>query len=203
MRLCSVKFVLVGCLVVGAATFVAAAEQPQGPGPVQGAGGGQPPLKNIKVLPKDWTRPQVQQLMQTFVESLGVAAPKDGCGHCHVADPNAPPPLPGRGPAFDFSLETNANKDISRKMIQMVMAVNADYLKDIGEPMPTEKVTCYTCHNGAEKPAIAPPNGWARGNFTLIPPGPTVPARGAGGAGGGRGAGAPAPNGAPAGPGGN
>lgn len=183
MRSMSGKLVFASCLVVGAATFVTAQGPPpgQGPGPGTGPGGGAPPpMQNIKVLPKEWTRPQVQQLMQTFVESLGVAAPKEGCGYCHAVDANAPPPQPGRGPSFDFAAETKENKDITRKMIQMVMAVNADYLKDIGEPTPKEKVTCYTCHHGEEKPAVTPPNGWARGNFTLIPPGPTVPARGAG-----------------------
>jgi hypothetical protein len=200
MRFITGKVMFLCCLLAGAATFVAAQEQqapPPGQGPGPGAGGrAAGPPQNIKVLPKDWTRPQIQQLMQTFVESLGVGAPGEACGHCHTVDPRAPPPPAGRGPQFDFALDDNPNKDIARKMIQMVMAVNADSLKDIGEPTPKEKVTCYTCHHGKEQPAVAPPNGWARGNFTLIPPGPTVPPR-RGGPGG-----PPAPAGGPGAPGG-
>jgi hypothetical protein len=142
------------------------------------------------VLPKEWSRQQVQQLMQTFVESLGVAPPAgEGCGHCHSVDPNAPPPPPGRGPTMDFALDTNEKKDVARRMIEMPMAVNADFLKDVGDTAKKERVTCYTCHHGDKTPSMMPAAGWARGNFTLIPPGPTVPARGAGR--GGRDGGAP------------
>jgi hypothetical protein len=181
-----------GVSFVSAQGPAAAPPAAQGPGP--GAGGRQAgPPQNLKVLPKDWSRQQVQQLMQTFVESLGVGAPAgEACGHCHTVDPNAPPPPPGRGPQMDFALDTNETKDVARKMIQMTMAVNADYLKDVGEATKKEKVTCYTCHHGEKTPALAPAAGWARGNFTLIPPGPTVPARGAGGRGGREGAAPPA-----------
>jgi cytochrome c551/c552 len=151
-------------------------------------------LQNIKVLPKEWSRPQVQQLMQTFVESLGVAAPAgEGCGHCHTVDTTAPPPQPGRGPAFNFASDDKPVKDVARKMIQMTMALNADTLKGVGDEAVKEKVSCFTCHQGAKKPANAPAAGWARGNFTLTMPGPTLPARGARPGGPAPGAPAPAP----------
>jgi len=186
MRATSGKLVFVCCLFAGAVAF-AAAEQGQGappagqgPGARAGGGGAQAPLQNIKVLPKDWSRPQVQQLMQTFVESLGVAAPAgEGCGHCHAVDTSAPPPQPGRGPSFDWPSDAKKEKDIARKMIQMTMALNADSLSGIGDAAAKEKVSCFSCHQGNKKPAMAPAAGWARGNFTLIPPGPTVPQRGA------------------------
>jgi hypothetical protein len=195
MSLTGWKLVFVCSVFAGGVTFAAGQDQapPPGQGPGRGGGRAAGPPQNLKVLPKDWSRPQVQQLMQTFVESLGVGAPAgEACAHCHTVDPTAPPPQAGRGPQLDFALDQNPNKDIARKMIQIVMALNADDLNGVGEATVKEKVTCYTCHQGKEKPALAPPNGWARGNFTLIPPGPTVPAR-RGGPGG-----APAPAGAPA-----
>ena len=137
MRIATGKLVLLYSVLLGA--FVSAqgpaTPPPAGQGPGPGAGGRQAgPPQNLKVLPKDWSRQQVQQLMQTFVESLGVGAPAgEACGHCHSVDPNAPPPPPGRGPQMDFALDTNETKDLARKMIQMTMAVNADYLKDVGE----------------------------------------------------------------------
>ena len=39
----------------------------------------------------------------------------------------------GRGPQVDYASDENPKKDVARKMIQMVMAVNDDYLKDVGD----------------------------------------------------------------------
>jgi hypothetical protein len=192
------KVLAATAVFVGAVAYVSAAPGEQGPPAGQGPGGrgGGQPLENIKVLPKEWSRPQVQQLMQTFVEALGVAAPAgEGCGHCHTVDPSAPPPQPGRGPAFRFPDDGKKEKDIARKMIQMTMSLNADALSGLGDAAAKEKVSCWTCHQGNKTPAMAPPNGWGRGNFTLINPGPTLPQRGArpGGEGGAAPGGAPAP----------
>jgi len=178
------------CLWVGLAALPAAQGAPagQGPGPGAGRGGGGNAPQNLTVLPTDWSGQQVRQLMQTFVESLGVAPPAgDGCAHCHAVNPDAPPPQEGRGPSLDYALDTKPEKDIARKMIQMTMALNADYLQNVGDTAVKEKASCYTCHQGTLTPPAAPAAGWGRGNFTLIPPGPTVPARGGGARGGGRG----------------
>jgi hypothetical protein len=198
--------VVTACVVVGAAGYLAAQGQaPAAPAaPAQGgAPGGAPggqPLQNIKVLPKTWTRQQVQALMQTFVTSLGQQPPAqgapppaagqgEGCLHCHVR--GTAPAAGGRGPMVDYASDENPNKDIARKMIQLTMASNADYLKTVGDQAVAEKVSCYTCHRGeSAKPANAPAAGWGRGSFSLLPAGPTVPARGAGAPGG-------APGGAP------
>jgi len=99
---------------------------------------GQAP-KNLQVLPKDWTGQQVQVVMRTFTAGLGVQ-----CTYCHVAD---------------RSSDENPHKVVARKMLAMEMAINTQFLKDVGEPAPAgqNKVTCYTCHRGAEKPLTAPP----------------------------------------------
>ena len=144
-----------------------AVQEPGGPGR-----GAQPGPKNLKVLPKTWTGQQVRALMQTFAESLGVQ-----CSHCHTEDPKAPPPAEGRGPTLDYSLDDKEQKLLARKMIQMTMALNADSLKEVGDPAVPEKVTCFTCHAGAKTPPMKPEKGWGRGNFSLLPAGPTVPAR--------------------------
>lgn len=207
-----VRLLVLSACVLAAAVGMHAAQgqQPAAPGApgAQGGparGGGAPaPLMNIKVLPKEWTRQQVQALMQTFVESLGVAAPAgappppgSGCLHCHAAPAaDAAPAQPGgRGPAVDYSSDANPKKDVARKMIQMVMASNANYLKDVGDTAVPEKVSCYSCHRGETKPVMMPAAGWGRGGFSLLPAGPPVPARGAGAPGGGAPAGG-APGGA-------
>jgi hypothetical protein len=97
--------------------------------------------KNLQVLPKDYTTQQVTAVMRTFTVGLGVQ-----CTYCHVQD---------------RSSDENPKKGIGRKMLAMEMAINDQFLKDVGEPAPAgqNKVTCYTCHRGAEKPLTAPPSG--------------------------------------------
>jgi hypothetical protein len=196
MRSLAGSAIISTCVIVGAAAFLAAQDQPPAP-PAQGQAAGQapgggraapPPPENLKVLPKTWTRPQVQALMQTFVQSLGQQPPAqgappppqgqgEGCLHCHVRG-TAPGPG-GRGPLVDYASDENPNKDIARKMIQLVMAANADYMQTVGDQAVPEKISCFTCHHGeSAKPAMTPANGWSRGGFTLLPAGPAVPQRG-------------------------
>ena len=200
MRLSTRLIVLLSCLVVAVAFFPVALVQgqapaaPQGqgqppPGPPGGPGGpgrgAAPALQNIKVLPKTWTRQQVQALMQTFVVSLGQqppaqgapAPPKgqgEGCLHCHVISPT-PPPAGGRATTA-YDLDTNPNKDIARTMVTMTMAIN-ESLKDLGDKAVVEKVSCFTCHkgDGTAKPTMMPAAGWGRGGFSLLPAGPPMP----------------------------
>ncbi len=99
---------------------------------------------NLQVLPKDMTQQQVVAVMRTFTQGLGVM-----CDHCHV------------GGQADRAKDDKPEKATARKMIKMVMAINSDFLKDVGEPAPAgqQKVTCYTCHRGAVKPLTAPGGG--------------------------------------------
>ena len=126
--------VLVSAVVV---TGIVLRATPQG----QGA---QPAPTNLQVLPKDMTQQEVVALMRTFASGLGVM-----CDHCHV------------GTQADRAKDDKPEKATARKMIKMMIAINSDFLKDVGEPAPAgqNKVTCYTCHRGALKPLTAPPAG--------------------------------------------
>ena len=167
-RVIRIVGILAGPVVM---TIALAAQDAAAPAPARG-GVQQPPPKNLKVLPKTWTGQQVRAVMQTFAESLGVQ-----CTHCHVADPTAPPPPEGRPPALDYSLDEKKEKELARQMIQLTMALNGEGLKGVGDAAVSEKVSCFTCHNGQKTPALKPANGWGRGNFSLLPAGPTMPAR--------------------------
>lgn len=152
MRLILKTGVLLAALTIAAGVAVYAQGQAQGQGsgqgmPPQGRGRGGPP-QNLQVLPKDWTGQQVQTMMRTFTAALGVE-----CAHCHVS-------------MQDRASDAKPEKLEARKMLQMVMAINNDFLKDIGEPAAAAqgnpmalKVTCYTCHRGVLKPLTAPPAG--------------------------------------------
>ena len=191
MRGVAAKLVFLFCVMVGVAAFAAGDDQgaPPAGGAGQGAGGrgGAAAPTNLKVLPKEWTRQQVQAVMNTFVESLGVSpqAGGEGCAFCHATDTAAPPPAAGRGPALDYASDAKKEKEVARAMMKMTMAVNADGLSGVGDAAVKEKVSCFTCHAGQKKPLDKPAAGWGRGSFTLIPPGPVVPARGGGAPGGG------------------
>lgn len=167
------------------------AAPPQGGQPPAGAPGGAgrpagPPqtLQNIKVLPKTWTRMQVQALMQTFVTSLGQQIPAagtppppagqgEGCLHCHVS---VPPAVAGGRATTAYEDDKNPNKDIARAMITMNMAIN-EALKNVGDKAVLEKVSCFSCHKGdaTQKPLMMPTAGWGRGGFSLLPAGPPMP----------------------------
>jgi Photosynthetic reaction centre cytochrome C subunit len=103
------------------------AQGPPGGGPPGGGKKGGGAPKNLKVLTAETFRP----LMATYTAALGVQ-----CTHCHVAG------------AFDS--DENPKKAIARNMITMVKEINAKF------PDGKEHVSCFTCHQGALEPKIAP-----------------------------------------------
>ena len=154
MRLNRLSALLIGSSLVVAAGIALYAQgqgagagqaqgQVQGQTPPPGRGRGGPP-QNLQVLPKDMTTQQVQQLMRTFTAGLGVE-----CSHCHT------------GGQADRANDDKPQKAGARKMIKMMMAINTDFLKDVGEAPAAgaSKVTCFTCHRGALKPLTAPSGG--------------------------------------------
>jgi tetratricopeptide (TPR) repeat protein len=95
--------------------------------------------KNLKVLPKDWTRPQVINVMQNFTAALGV-----GCEYCHVEKEGAPP---------DFASDDKKEKDRARAMMKIAQDLNARLPMDLGEPAnELTRIGCITCHRGVPEP---------------------------------------------------
>ena len=95
--------------------------------------------KNLKVLPKDWTRPQVIQVMQNFTAALGV-----GCEYCHVEKEGAPP---------DFASDDKKEKEQARAMMKIAQDLNANLPKALDEPADQlTRVGCITCHRGVPEP---------------------------------------------------
>lgn len=117
--------VSIAALVIAGAAF---AQAPQQEAP-----------KNLKVLPKDWTRPQVIQVMQNFTAALGV-----GCEFCHVEKEGAPP---------DFASDDKKEKDMARAMLKIAGDLNMRLPADLGmKPEETTRVGCITCHRGVPEP---------------------------------------------------
>ena len=85
------------------------------------------PMRDLKILPKSWSRDKVDQWMEDNVErGLGVK-----CEHCHDKD--------------DYGAD-HEKKTIAREMMRMSAELDRTYFKG------KNRITCFTCHLGKEKP---------------------------------------------------
>ena len=91
-----------------------------------GVGFAQQGGKNLKILPKTITKPEIKKLMKGIADSLGVQ-----CDHCHDTD--------------DMAKDTK-HKIRAREMMTMTAALNKQYFQG------KERVKCVTCHNGKAEP---------------------------------------------------
>jgi hypothetical protein len=104
------------------------------------AAGAQPPrrprpLENIKTL-KGWNGDEVRAEMRLMSEALGVK-----CDYCHVQG--------------NFASDEKRAKHTARRMLELTMALNAENFAShtSGEGQSKlGRVTCYTCHQGAQVP---------------------------------------------------
>jgi hypothetical protein len=137
---------------------IAAAQAPAGGG--QRAGGpALPPPKNLQVLPKDMTAPQVVAIMRNINAALGVQ-----CGYCHVF-------VAAGDPTNDFASDSKTTKLVARVMMQMVGDINAKLAANIKKPADQiTRVECATCHRGAAIPALPPPAAAPGGAAPPAPP---------------------------------
>jgi len=105
-----------------------------------------PYYKNLKVLPKNITKQQMDSVMHHFSNSLGVR-----CNFCHVRNDSTK--------TWDFASDENKHKLTAREMMKMMDKIN-DKFFDVtgGKRVITTQlmVTCYTCHHGSTEPATKP-----------------------------------------------
>jgi hypothetical protein len=102
---------------------------------------------NLKVLPKEIGQRALVEIMRGFVFALDVR-----CQFCHVGEEGADLST------FDFASDVKPTKTTARKMMTMLVDVNRA-VAGIGEPSTEPKITCYTCHRGARKPATRGESG--------------------------------------------
>ncbi|MEP7106844.1 MAG: c-type cytochrome [Ferruginibacter sp.] len=107
----------------------------------------EPPVyKNLKVLPKNITKGEMDSLMHHFAGSLG-----QKCNFCHVFNEEQK--------KMDFASDAKKEKGTAREMWQMMVKLNKKYFdikesKRLGTAL---EVTCFTCHRGAKQPETKPP----------------------------------------------
>ncbi len=95
---------------------------------------------NIKVLPKDISRQELQSTMRGFAFALNVR-----CEHCHVEK------VGGKKFEMDFAADDKEAKKTARVMLEMVAAINRDYISKVTKTPPVQ-VQCVTCHHGLTQP---------------------------------------------------
>jgi hypothetical protein len=107
----------------------------------------EPLYKNLKVLPKNTTKQQMDSVMRHFTASLGVK-----CNFCHVRNEAAN--------TMDWASDGNKHKLIARDMMRMTAKINKKYFNVSGGTKSLDAkllVTCYSCHHGQEDPPVNPP----------------------------------------------
>jgi hypothetical protein len=106
----------------------------------------EPKYQNLKVLPKNITKAQMDSVMQHFTGSLGVK-----CNFCHMRTED--------NKAWNFPSDENKHKLVAREMIKMTQKINDKFFDVTGSKKLDAKlmVTCYTCHNGKKEPMTRVP----------------------------------------------
>jgi hypothetical protein len=94
---------------------------------------------NLQVLPKDISKNDLQATMRGFAFALNVR-----CPYCHVQKADM---------KMDFPADDKDQKKTARIMLQMVTAINHDYIGKIGKPSSVQ-VECATCHRGLTQPRL-------------------------------------------------
>ena len=122
--------------------------------PAAGRGAAVAAPTNLQVLPKDMTQQQVYAFMRTFTQGLGVM-----CDHCHV------------GTQAERAKDDKPEKAIARKMIKMMMAINDDFLKDVGDRPRAGQDQGHLLHLPPRRAEAAdrPPAGGGLSGFDAIP----------------------------------
>jgi hypothetical protein len=105
-----------------------------------------PGYKNLKVLPKNITKDQMDSVMHHFANSLGKK-----CNFCHVFNQQEN--------KMDFVSDAKPEKSTAREMWKMTAKLNKKYfdIKDSKKLGAHLEVTCFTCHHGDEHPETKPP----------------------------------------------
>jgi len=146
-------------LSIAFATIASVATTAEAQPPPALAGATRPNLKVLQALPES----QLFLMMNLLADSLGVR-----CDYCHVQESPNLARTPSNVGGWVWDRDDKPQKRTAREMMRMVIDLNASSFK--GAP----RITCYTCHRGAAKPARVPPQPPAAGSAitpaALTPP---------------------------------
>jgi hypothetical protein len=122
----------------------------------------EPAFKNLKVLPKNISKEDLDKVMDAWRDALGVR-----CNFCHArnAETNK----------MDMASDAKPEKEMARKMMKMTAKINKKYFKmDKDDKEHADgmlaAVTCMTCHHGSPHPDATAANRPAGGQQRNGPP---------------------------------
>jgi hypothetical protein len=98
---------------------------------------------NLKVLPKNISKQELDKVMDEFKDALGVK-----CNFCHVHKKDNPG-------EWDFPSDEKPEKSVARKMIAMSNKINKKFFhgkSKYGDVNALMEVRCVTCHHGTPHP---------------------------------------------------
>lgn len=106
----------------------------------------QPMYKNLKILPKNITKEQMDSVMHHFSDAMG-----QKCNFCHAFNQDTK--------KMDFASDEKSEKAAAREMWKMTAKLNSKYfgIKDSKKLDARLEVTCFTCHHGKPHPETKPP----------------------------------------------
>jgi len=99
--------------------------------------------KNLKVLPQNISKDDLDSIMDTYAISLGVR-----CGFCHAR--NADTTIHH----LDFASDAKDEKNTARSMMKMTAEINSNHF-NFNNSTKTDTlhtIICYTCHRGNKEP---------------------------------------------------
>jgi hypothetical protein len=103
-----------------------------------------PKYKNLKILPKNISKEDLDKVMDSFKAALGVK-----CSFCHAPSKDSAQKWP------DFASDDKPEKLIARKMMKMTTKINKKYFSynKNEQGISIAAVECMTCHRGSPHPS--------------------------------------------------
>ena len=102
-----------------------------------------PKYKNLKILPKNISKEDLDKVMDNFKAALGVK-----CSFCHAPSKDSTQKWP------DFASDDKPEKKIARSMMKMTAKINKKFFSENkneqGVVVPA--IECMTCHRGSPHP---------------------------------------------------
>ena len=129
-----VAIIIIGIVVaLGASSFTANEKTPGN-------------FKNLKILPQDISKDDLDSIMDGFTVALNVR-----CGFCHARKKDTTQ----RG--LDFASDDKEEKSTAREMMKMVNTLNGSNFNfnNSTKPDTIHTIICYTCHRGMKQPTSA------------------------------------------------
>lgn len=99
-------------------------------------GGGGYRAKNLQVLPKDISHDELEKIMHSFNDALGVK-----CSHCHASNSD--------GDGLNFASDDNPIKETARIMMEMTNRINKKHFKHNKKATSYSQISCISCHHGS------------------------------------------------------